>query len=1296
MVLYTKREARCHSFVHLTRLVFFTIKLYLRLKWVTSLFTQLKTMNKPSAIKSVTVVKSNGPQPTSKLRLNGTQRLREVFFIVAALCAIFMLIAMFTFDPADPSWSQTAWGTEINNAGGYFGAWLADTLFFTFGSLAYTVPFILILGGWLFCRPRQDEPIDLLIWGTRLLGFLILLLSSCALADIHFDDLWSFSSGGVIGDVLTSFALPALNTLGATLAFLFLWFAGFTLLSGWSWLNIVERMGLGSMGALQKSSNKLRGEETHVLSPNLIQGDDFPSEVLRADLSLTPNQSPSIETPEAPKNELSTDQLNELDKSEAEAIVANPSDAPQQKAAPKKRRFNIHVPKKAKAQQAASLALSPEDENDPLFASIPPSPKLEAEPALTESSNNKVEEKFEDLELQANELSSNASEATPDLEKEPTLDVELLAGVTHQPQVQIDEFESPSFSQDKTIPHSSEQDLSPTHESHAASTNEANPSSQSHVESSSSPDSPLMTTPQAMTMGAASIAAGMAYVHQSNSSAQLATNLDDDLETKVDETLDTNIQEQQTMLDSSTKAHVEPELHSESNESVNTIVEDEEPHFESEPEVEPVGKRLTMAEKIMALEMRKKQEAAAQAKLEEEAKIAAEEERLKQEQAALEAEQEQARLQAEFEQQQAYKAEQEAQRQRQHEQSLNEARLREEQQKKAEFEQQQTHINIQDTQAQVSSNLSDFSRFQTAQAANESDDSFGMDAAIDVEPVESVNPVQPQVSPQPQAQTTAHLNADVNEDAKALHDMVSQAQANQMALQNPFLIQDEPDLPKPTSPMPTVDLLDQPKKHQNQIDEGALEDIARLVEQKLADYKIDAQVVDIFPGPVITRFELDLAPGVKASRISGLSTDLARSLSASSVRVVEVIPGKPYIGLELPNIYRETVYFSEVVGSEVFQEEKSPTAVVLGQDIAGEPVIADLSKMPHVLVAGTTGSGKSVGVNVMILSMLYKATPEDVRFIMIDPKMLELSIYEGIPHLLSEVVTDMKDAANALRWCVGEMERRYKLLSALKVRNIKGFNAKLKEASDAGYPLHDPLWQPGDSMDETPPLLEKLPSIVVIVDEFADLIMVVGKKVEELIARLAQKARAAGIHLVLATQRPSVDVITGLIKANIPSRVAFTVSTKTDSRTILDQGGAESLLGMGDMLYQPSGTNHPMRVHGAFASDDDVNAVVQDWKARGRPQYIKDIVSGEKTAENLLPGEQLENNDEFDELYDQVLEFVTETRRGSISGVQRHFSIGYNRAARIIEQLESQGVVSSPGRNGNRDVLAPPPVKQFD
>ncbi|KEL90930.1 ftsK/SpoIIIE family protein [Escherichia coli 5-366-08_S3_C1] len=543
-----------------------------------------------------------------------------------------------------------------------------------------------------------------------------------------------------------------------------------------------------------------------------------------------------------------------------------------------------------------------------------------------------------------------------------------------------------------------------------------------------------------------------------------------------------------------------------------------------------------------------------------------------------------------------------------------------------------------------------------------------------VAPQQQYQQLQQPVAPQPQYQQPQQPVAPQPQDT----------------LLHPLLMRngDSRPLHKPTTPLPSLDLLTPPPSEVEPVDTFALEQMARLVEARLADFRIKADVVNYSPGPVITRFELNLAPGVKAARISNLSRDLARSLSTVAVRVVEVIPGKPYVGLELPNKKRQTVYLREVLDNAKFRDNPSPLTVVLGKDIAGEPVVADLAKMPHLLVAGTTGSGKSVGVNAMILSMLYKAQPEDVRFIMIDPKMLELSVYEGIPHLLTEVVTDMKDAANALRWCVNEMERRYKLMSALGVRNLAGYNEKIAEADRMMRPIPDPYWKPGDSMDAQHPVLKKEPYIVVLVDEFADLMMTVGKKVEELIARLAQKARAAGIHLVLATQRPSVDVITGLIKANIPTRIAFTVSSKIDSRTILDQAGAESLLGMGDMLYSGPNSTLPVRVHGAFVRDQEVHAVVQDWKARGRPQYVDGITS-DSESEGGAGG--FDGAEELDPLFDQAVQFVTEKRKASISGVQRQFRIGYNRAARIIEQMEAQGIVSEQGHNGNREVLAPPP-----
>ena len=500
------------------------------------------------------------------------------------------------------------------------------------------------------------------------------------------------------------------------------------------------------------------------------------------------------------------------------------------------------------------------------------------------------------------------------------------------------------------------------------------------------------------------------------------------------------------------------------------------------------------------------------------------------------------------------------------------------------------------------------------------------------------------------------------------------------------------------SAIPPISLLDPPEERKETgYSEESLQHMSRLLEEKLADFGVTVEVVEVNPGPVITRFEIKPAAGVKVSKISGLAKDLARSIAVLSVRVVEVIPGKSVVGIEIPNEVREMVRLSEVLNARVFQESTSALTMALGNDIGGNPMVANLSKMPHLLVAGTTGSGKSVGVNAMILSILLKATPEEVRFIMVDPKMLELSIYDGIPHLLAPVVTDMKDAANALRWCVAEMERRYRLLASLGVRNLAGYNHKIREADAAGEPILDPLWKPDDYLandeQERPPL-DTLPFIVVVIDEFADMMMIVGKKVEELIARIAQKARAAGIHLVLATQRPSVDVITGLIKANIPTRISFQVSSKIDSRTVLDQGGAEQLLGHGDMLYLPPGSGLPVRVHGAFVDDDEVHRVVAAWKARGEPVYVDDVLSGAE-GENLpgVPSLSEGGDSEGDALFDEAVAFVTEGRRVSISSVQRKFKIGYNRAANLVEAMEASGVVSAAGHNGAREVLAPPPPR---
>ncbi|MDH5910492.1 DNA translocase FtsK 4TM domain-containing protein [Vibrio splendidus] len=1059
-------------------------------------------MFKQSSNKVETIIKTS-EEPQSP-RLNGSQRLKECSLIMGVLFSILLAVALLTFSPADPSWSQTAWGGDIQNAGGYLGAWLADTLFFVFGSLAYPLPILVTVAAWVLFRKRnEDEQIDFMLWGTRLLGLTVLILTSCGLADINFDDIWYFSSGGVVGDVLTSLALPTLNVLGSTLVLLFLWGAGLTLLTGISWLSIVEWLGECAIKFFTSAVNKARGQDQELLEPELKESTDRDSLTER-------HQKPTFRDVPALEDNLiegkaiegyKEAEQDQLDPAMSFSATNDSSDTgvnALDNSATSKRHYNIHMPVEAPAKSEVSTYEAPQVQPE-----IQPEQPISVAPVY-----HAPEEPFEEGIERSKQLNAT-----------------------------IEQLENAAMYEDDLA----EQDQTDAHESQAAY--------QQYMQN----DQPEVVP------------------------------------------TDIGLESAESAVDSTSEVDRTPEVESE---------------FDTE-DVQP--------ESLYASPMGEPEEPR-----EDDFSVQASPFDVAEEQS--------------------------------YEQST-------------EFE----SVSTEEDNAEQSESLVNQQNNSEFEQSNEQT----QEPTVDL-PWEQVTEEEP-------------LHQD--QDVAAFQSLVSEAQANMAATQNPFLVQQDVNLPKPAEPLPTLELLFHPEKRETFIDRDALEAIARLVESKLADYKIKADVVDIFPGPVITRFELDLAPGVKVSRISGLSMDLARSLSALAVRVVEVIPGKPYVGLELPNMSRQTVFFSDVVGSPQFQEAKSPTTVVLGQDIAGEAVIADLSKMPHVLVAGTTGSGKSVGVNVMILSMLYKASPEEVRFIMIDPKMLELSIYEGIPHLLSEVVTDMKDASNALRWCVGEMERRYKLMSALGVRNIKGYNDKLKMAAEAGHPIHDPLWKPGDSMDPEAPLLEKLPYIVVVVDEFADLIMVVGKKVEELIARLAQKARAAGVHLILATQRPSVDVITGLIKANIPTRVAFTVSTKTDSRTILDQGGAESLLGMGDMLYLPPGSSHTTRVHGAFASDDDVHAVVNNWKARGKPNYIEEITNGDQTPETLLPGEKMEGDEEVDPLFDQVVEHVVHSRRGSVSGVQRRFKIGYNRAARIVEQLEAQGIVSAPGHNGNREVLAPAPPK---
>lgn len=1122
------------------------------------MFTKIK--EKISERKTqLTTLKVETVAEPEKERLNGNQRLQEALFIVGLLATIFIVISLFSFNAADPSWSQTAWDGSVENAGGSFGAWIADTLFFAFGSLAYLLPVILLGCTWVVFRKKsqdqEERELDLMMIGTRILGLLILFLTSCALADTSFDDLWYFSSGGVVGDVLTSLTTPILNLLGSTLIFMFLWGAGLTLFTGVSWLTIVDNLGGIALEGIRTVVNKMRKTEDETYE--VESESDYKQKVEDTEQSHTFKSAPSIS---------STVANADVDPFETPKISARELSM-----------FANHA-EESKGESAEQFARENTYSDDPLFSTAS---DYASEPVVHQTAASLVDQVdhnvIENNSIAPTLYSTEQNEPTSPEVLEDGLNLSMRSNAT------IAELDNEALVQDPLL---SKVDAEKAF---------------NHVTS-------------AAVFSSTAMVAGSEEV------------------TFIDEPLSTE-DEFTPLTDTTTENH--------HFDSINTQADEQVAHQE-------ISAYSSSADEFVEPNVVDNKESA---------------EPLND-------------WQNEYQ-----------------ETSVNHEEAFTANIEQAETIEESIHFSAnEEPQSLEEESVSSFSAVeqQTQEIETEEVVHQAVDASVNTVEVETLHDVvTEEVLPEEKPE---HSDADI----AAFQALVAKEKATQAALQNPFLVNSEPNLPKPTSPMPTLELLYSPDSRAEMESRESLEHTARLVEAKLADYKIKARVVDIFPGPVITRFELDLAPGVKVSRISGLATDLARSLSAMAVRVVEVIPGKPYVGLELPNFNRQTVFFSDVVGSDTFKNAKSPTTVVMGLDIAGEAVIADLAKMPHVLVAGTTGSGKSVGVNVMILSVLYKATPEDVRFIMIDPKMLELSIYEGIPHLLTEVVTDMKDAGNALRWCVGEMERRYKLMSALGVRNLQGFNDKLKMAAAAGHPIHDPLWKPGDSMDEMPPLLEKLPAIIVIVDEFADLMMVVGKKVEELIARLAQKARAAGIHLILATQRPSVDVITGLIKANIPTRVAFTVSTKTDSRTILDQGGAESLLGMGDMLYLAPGSNHTVRVHGAFASDDDVHAVVNDWKARGRPNYIDAITKSEQGAESLLPGEKSDSEEELDQLFDQVVEFVTTSRRGSVSGVQRQFRIGYNRAARIVEQLEAHGIVSTPGHNGNREVIAPPPVGSGD
>ncbi|ERK18491.1 Cell division protein FtsK [Pantoea sp. AS-PWVM4] len=1104
--------------------------------------------------------------------LSSGRRLLEALLILVALFAIYLMVSLVSFNPSDPSWSQTAWHEPIHNLGGSVGAWLADTLLFIFGVMAYAIPPVIIGLCWITFRQRdRHDYIDYFAVGLRLIGVLALVVTTCGLAALNADDIWYFASGGVIGSLISNAMAPWFSSAGGTLTLLCVWAAGITLYTGWSWLTIAERIGGVVMGVLTFASNRSRQDEPWQ------EEDEYEDE-----------QEPADEAVPALRAAASDDD---------DVLLAKPRKVNE---APLDAAGDAPLLAKASAATAAAIAVSSEAaRQEPV---VPPTTSPAVVPAAPQPVVQSVQ---------------------PAATVPPAPTTPVVAETPAAPPLY--RFEVPA----ETSP------FSPVDE-------DDGPRMGNWQDAAQAPSALNTTASVALAAGAAKVAA---------SSAPYTPAFD------VVPERDYNPQ---------VKQGIGPEL-----PRPNPV------KLPTRRELASYG--IKLPSQRMAEEKAKESEQQASAALDP---VAAEDAAALQE----------AQLRDAFQSQQQQRYGESWHTDAEDEDALQQAQLA------RQFAEQQQQRYRAEKEAEADEgpvfNLDTSSAFDFSPMKDLVDDSpseplFTIAATPEPEapaPAQWQQPVapQPEVMPSFDEESSPWSAAEeaepVEEEkpAKSVHD----------SLFHPFLVRHEQPLERPSTPLPTLDLLTPPPSEEEPVDMFALEQTARLVEARLADYRVKAEVVGISPGPVITRFELDLAPGVKAARISNLSRDLARSLSAVAVRVVEVIPGKPYVGLELPNKHRQTVYLREVLDCAKFRDNPSPLAVVLGKDIAGQPVVADLAKMPHLLVAGTTGSGKSVGVNAMIISMLYKATPEEVRFIMIDPKMLELSVYEGIPHLLTEVVTDMKDAANALRWSVGEMERRYKLMSALGVRNLAGYNEKVEQAEAMGRPIPDPFWKPGDSMDTTPPVLEKLPYIVVMVDEFADLMMAVGKKVEELIARLAQKARAAGIHLVLATQRPSVDVITGLIKANIPTRIAFTVSSKIDSRTILDQGGAESLLGMGDMLYMPPNSSMPMRVHGAFVRDQEVHAVVQDWKARGRPQYIDSITAGE---ENEGGAAGLEGDEELDPLFDQAVAFVVDKRRASISGVQRQFRIGYNRAARIIEQMEAQGIVSEPGHNGNREVLSPPP-----
>ena len=1287
-------------------------------------------------------------------KLSSGRRLLEAMLILCSLFAIWLMAALLSFNPSDPSWSQTAWHEPIHNLGGAPGAWLADTLFFIFGVMAYTIPVIIIGGCWFAWRHQEnDEYIDYFAVSLRLIGALALILTSCGLAAINADDIWYFASGGVIGSLLSTTLQPLLHSSGGTIALLCIWAAGLTLFTGWSWVSIAEKLGGGILSVLTFASNRTRRDDTWVDEGEYEDDDEeyddeeaaTPQEsrrarILRSALARRKRLAEKFTNPMGRKTDAALFSGKRMDDGE-EAVQYSASGAPvaaddvlfsgasaarpteddvlfSGASAARPGDFDPYDPllnghsiaepvgaaaaataapqawaESAAGHQGAAPAYQPEAGYPP--QAYQPEPAPYQQPVYDPHAGQPAPQAYqpEPAPYQQPTYDPYAAQPAPQAYQPESAPYQQPAYASHaaQPAPQAYQPQSAPVPSPEPEPEVAPEEVKRPPLYYFEEVEEKRARERellaSWYQPIPEPESPIATkplTPPASsskppveTTVVSAVAAGVHQATAASGGAAAATSA------------------------TAASAAAAPLFSPASSGPRVQVKEGIGPKLPRPNRVRVPTRRELASYGIKLPSQREAEQRARQAERDPHY----DDELLSDEEADAMEQDELARQFAATQQQRyGHRWEDDNATDDDDADTAAEAELA----RQFAATQQQRYSAEQPPGANPFSPADyEFSPMKTLVNEGPSEPLFT--PTPEVQPQQPAPHYQqpaaaPQQGYQPAQHQPVHPQPVPPQPYQTAPQPVQQQQpvvpqghqpaapAPQESLIHPLLMRngDSRPLQRPTTPLPSLDLLTPPPSEVEPVDTFALEQMARLVEARLADFRIKADVVNYSPGPVITRFELNLAPGVKAARISNLSRDLARSLSTVAVRVVEVIPGKPYVGLELPNKKRQTVYLREVLDNAKFRDNPSPLTVVLGKDIAGDPVVADLAKMPHLLVAGTTGSGKSVGVNAMILSMLYKAQPEDVRFIMIDPKMLELSVYEGIPHLLTEVVTDMKDAANALRWSVNEMERRYKLMSALGVRNLAGYNEKIAEAARMGRPIPDPYWKPGDSMDAVHPVLEKLPYIVVLVDEFADLMMTVGKKVEELIARLAQKARAAGIHLVLATQRPSVDVITGLIKANIPTRIAFTVSSKIDSRTILDQGGAESLLGMGDMLYSGPNSTTPVRVHGAFVRDQEVHAVVQDWKARGRPQYVDGITSD---SESEGGGGGFDGGEELDPLFDQAVSFVTEKRKASISGVQRQFRIGYNRAARIIEQMEAQGIVSEQGHNGNREVLAPPPFE---